>query len=87
MTVLEKTGEQIAEGVHKVSRATSAVAGALEDSIAMAKRVGKKGSDAAEEFMDDTTQRIKRHPIETVMMAFAAGFIAGAFVSWMARHR
>ncbi len=79
--------ERIAEPAHRLSRATSAITEAWETSLEMAKRAGKKGSDAVEEFMDDTTQRIKRHPTETVVMAFAAGFILGGFVSWMTRRK
>ncbi len=86
-TVLDKIEAQTARPLHQISRATSAVADAIEDSIGAAKRIGKRGSEAAEEFMDDTTQRIKRHPIETVMMAFGAGVIVGGFVSWLAGRK
>lgn len=55
----------------QVSRTASAFADAIENGIDAAKRVGKRGSDAAEEFMDDTILRIKRHPVETVVAAFA----------------
>lgn len=62
-------------------------ADAIDEGIDVAKRVGKHGSDAAEEWMTDTTERIKRHPTETVVMAFAAGFLAGGFVSWLTRRK
>ncbi len=86
-TVLERAHEKFAEQTQRFSRATSAITDAVENGLEMAKRAGKRGSDAVEEFMDDTTQRIKRHPTETVIMAFAAGFIMGGFVSWMTRRR
>ncbi len=62
------------------------IADALEDGIDMAKIVGKRTSDAAEEFMDDNVQRIKRHPVETVVTAFVAGFVIGGFLCWMSKH-
>ncbi len=83
--VLER--ERVAEPAHRFSRATSAIADAIDNSLDFAKRTGKRGSDAVEEFMEDTTQRIKRHPTETVVMAFAAGFLVGGFVSWMTRRK
>ncbi len=70
-----------------VGKAHAVIAEAVEDTIETAKRLGKRGSDAAEEFVDDTMQRIKRHPLETVMIAFAAGFVAGGFLCWMAQRK
>jgi hypothetical protein len=52
-----------------------------------AKRVGKQTSDAAEQLMDDTAERIRRHPAESIVMVFVAGFIMGGFVSWLVRQR
>ncbi len=60
---------------------------AIDDTIEMAKHIGKRSGDAAEEFMDDTMKRIQRHPIETMIMVFGAGFIAGGFLCWMANRR
>ena len=72
--------------IRGVSRAATAFADVVEDSIAAAKRIGKDTSDAAEQLMDDTNQRIKRHPVETVVGAFGAGIMLGAFVGWLT-HR
>ncbi len=85
--VLEKMDERTAEGVHKISRTTSAVAEAIESGIDTAKRLGKHGSDAAEELMDDTVVRIKRHPVETVVAAFAVGFAIGGFLDCLIRRK
>ncbi len=65
-SVLERASEQIAETARKASRTTSAVADAIEDGVGAAKRVAKQGCDAAEEFLDDTTKRLQRHPPESV---------------------
>ena len=81
---VEKVDAPCTETIHKV---IVKLADAVDEGIDVAKRVGKRSSDAAEELMDDTAQRIKRHPTETVVMAFAAGFFLGGFVSWMTRRR
>lgn len=86
-TVLEKAGDQIAETAHKASRMTTAMTEAFEDGLGMAKRTVKHGYDAAEELMEDTQQRIKRHPVETVVAAFAIGTTLGLMIGWFARRR
>jgi hypothetical protein len=86
-SVLERTGEQIAETARKASRATSTVAGAFEDGVEAARRAAKQGGDAAEEFVDDTTKRLQRHPIETVVATLAIGIVAGIFIGWMVKRR
>ncbi|MGO9518996.1 MAG: hypothetical protein ACLPND_18345 [Candidatus Korobacteraceae bacterium] len=86
-SVLERTGEQIAETARKASLAASAVADALEDGVGAARRVAKQGGDAAEELLDDTTKRLQRHPIETVVVTFAIGVAAGIAIGWMMKRR
>ena len=86
-SVLERTGEQVAETARKASRAASAVADALEDSVGAARRVAKQGGDAAEEFIDDTTKRLQRYPVETIVTTFAVGIALGVLIGWMAKRR
>jgi len=86
-TVLDRTAEHIAESAHQASRATSAVADAIEDGVKVVRRAAKQGGDIAEEFLGDTTQRIQRHPMLTVATTFAAGFTAGALIAWMIKRR
>jgi F0F1-type ATP synthase assembly protein I len=73
--------------VRSISRAAAALADAVEDSLTAAKRIGMDASDAAEQLMDDTNQRIKRHPVETVVGAFGAGIMLGAFLGWLTHRR
>jgi len=82
-TVLERTAEHIAESAHQASRATCAVADAIEDGVGVVRRAAKQGGDAAEEFLNDTTQRLQRHLVVTVATTFAVGFTAGALIGWM----
>ena len=86
-TVLERTAEHIAESAHQASRATSAVADAIEDGVGVVRRAAKQGGDAAEEFLNDTTQRIERHVVLTVAATFAVGFTAGTLLGWLIKRR
>ncbi|MGH9642374.1 MAG: hypothetical protein ACRD3Q_08095 [Terriglobales bacterium] len=85
-TVAEKAAEATGK-LHHLPHAATAVADCFEEGIETAKRVGKKTSDACEELMDDTTNRVKRHPMESVVTAFAFGFILGGFVDWLTRRK
>ena len=86
-TVVERTAEHITESAHQASRATSAIADAFEDGVGVVRRAVKQSGDAAEEFLNDTTQRIQRHPVLTVATTFAVGFTAGALIGWMIKRR
>jgi F0F1-type ATP synthase assembly protein I len=85
--ILEKADEQVAESIRKLTRATSAMADAVDEGVSVIKHAVKRSGDAAEELMDDTTQRVKRHPIETVAATFTAGVLVGAFVGWLMSRR
>src|SRR5579864_4174285 len=61
-TAVERAAEHIAESAHQASRSSSVVADAMEDGVGVVRRAAKRGCDASEEFLDDTTQRIQRHP-------------------------
>ena len=86
-TVVERTAEHIEESAHQASRATSAVADLIEDGVGVVRRAAKQGGDAAEELLNDTTQRIQRHPVLTVATTFAIGVTAGTLIGWMMKRR
>jgi ElaB/YqjD/DUF883 family membrane-anchored ribosome-binding protein len=86
-SVLERAGEQIVETARKTSRATSAVADAFEGGAEAARRAAKLSGDAAEEFIDDTTTRLQRHPIETVAATLAVGIGIGILIGWTLKRR
>jgi hypothetical protein len=54
-TVMEKTAEHIADTAQQASRATSAVADAIEDRVRVVRRTVKQSGDAADELLKDTT--------------------------------
>jgi ElaB/YqjD/DUF883 family membrane-anchored ribosome-binding protein len=86
-SVFERAEERVREPMQKVSRATAAMAEALEDGMHAVKRVGKTGSDAAEEFIADAKDRVKRHPGGTIAAAFGLGFLFGGVFAWMIRKK
>jgi hypothetical protein len=86
-TVVERTAEHIAESAHQASRATSAVADAIGNGVGVIRRAAKEGGDAAEEFLNDTTQRIQRHQVLTLAATLAVGLTAGTFIGLMIKRR
>lgn len=85
--VMDKVTEQITESAQKLSKAASAFAEVIDDGIGVARRAVKHSGDMLEEVMEDNTQRIKRHPIETVMTTFAVGFAVGMLFGWFMKRR
>jgi methyl-accepting chemotaxis protein len=94
-TVVEWTGDQIAEAARQASKATNALAEALEEGLGVTRRIAKQGGDAAEELMDETIKRLQRHPVETVVATFSIGIAAGlaiglatgVFIGWATNRK
>jgi hypothetical protein len=86
-SVAERTVEQISETSRQASRATGAIGEAIESGVGVARRAARHGGDAAEEFLNDTMQRLQRHIVLTVVATFAAGLSSGALIAWLAKRR
>jgi hypothetical protein len=86
-TVAERTAEHIDESARQASRATSAIADAIGNGVGAVRRVAKQGGDAAEEILNDTTQRLHRNLVLTVATTFAIGVTAGTLIGWMIKRR
>jgi ElaB/YqjD/DUF883 family membrane-anchored ribosome-binding protein len=86
-SVLERTGDYIAESAERASRATSAVVDAVDDGVGMAKRAVKHGRDAAEDILDGAARRIQRHPVKTAVATFAVALGAGVLIGSLLRRR
>ena len=83
----EQTSEQIADTIHKASRAASSTAEAIEDGVGAAQRAVKQGGYATVEAFGDAKRRVQRNPIETVLATLAVGVAAGTAISWMMRRK
>ena len=86
-TILDKAGDNIAEAVHNASRATKAVSNALEDSAETVKNAIKQGGKAADEFMEDASRRLRRHPLQAVAISLTFGVMVGFVAGWIAKQR
>ena len=53
----------------------------------MVRRAAKKGSDAAEEFLSDATERMQHHLVVTVATHLQVGVTVGALLGWMMRQK
>ena len=71
-------GDAIEDGVGVARRAVKQGADMFEEGVGHARRAVKQSGDAAEEFLNDTTGRMQRHLVLTVIATFAAGVTAGA---------
>ena len=80
-SVLDQQGEHIADSVHRACQATTAFTNAVEDNVEAARQAVKEGSDAAEEFLNNATKRVQRHPIKSIALTFAVGIVAGMLVA------
>jgi ElaB/YqjD/DUF883 family membrane-anchored ribosome-binding protein len=85
--IMDKAEAQVAESMRKLTRATSAMAEAIDEGVGAIKLAVKRSGDLAEEMIDDTTQRVKRHPVETVVATFTLGLMVGALIGWMASRK
>ncbi len=86
-TVVERTAEHIGESARRASRASSAIAEAIEDGVGVVRRAAKQGGDAAEEVLNDTAARLQRHLVLTVATTFAIGVTAGTLIGWMMKRK
>jgi hypothetical protein len=85
--IAEKADAQVAESIRKLTRATSAMAEAIDEGVGAIKLAVKRSGDLAEEMIDDTTQRVQRHPVETMVATFTMGLIVGGLIGWMVSRK
>ena|ERR1700730_11483450 len=74
---------QLAHLTHEVSRAKTLMNDFVEDGKRKAQRMVKRGVVAAEDYVEDTTYYIKRHPWQSVGMAAGVGAGGGLLMGWM----
>jgi hypothetical protein len=81
--VMDNTDERVDESIRRLSHATASMAEAIDDGVNVIRIAVKRSGDLAEEIMDDTSQRVKRHPVETLVGVLTMGFVTGALIGWM----
>lgn len=85
--MFERADEQVADSIRKLTRATSAMADAIDQGTRVIKHAIKHSGDTAEELLDDATQRVKRHPVETMAATFTLGIVVGGLLGWLVARR
>jgi len=86
-TVMENAAETVTESAQQASRVTGAITDAIENGVGMVSHVAKHGSDAAEEFLNDTTGRLQRRLALTVAATFTFGVATGALIGWTMKRK
>jgi ElaB/YqjD/DUF883 family membrane-anchored ribosome-binding protein len=79
-TFADQASRHIAESARKAAQFKSSVTSAVEDGLDAAKQAAQDGREAVEEFVDDTAKRVKRRPIESVLIALAIGVSLGFLI-------
>jgi hypothetical protein len=77
------TEQRLTHFGNRTGRIKAGIIERIEDGVNTARRAAKHGYRAAEDFVDDTTHRIKRDPLRVLGFCFAAGVAAG----WILPHR
>jgi ElaB/YqjD/DUF883 family membrane-anchored ribosome-binding protein len=86
-SLLKKTihaGAQLAQTGVDASRVKATVDHAVEDGVAAARRLAKRGRYAVEDFVDEAEHRVKREPFRAVGIALGIGLGIGILAGWLA---
>ncbi len=75
-----RAGEKFAESVCDVERAKAALATALDEGKAAARRIvsaGRRAADDLEDLQEEAVRRIRQHPRTTVVVTFGVALGVG----------
>jgi ElaB/YqjD/DUF883 family membrane-anchored ribosome-binding protein len=75
------------EVLREVSRIKSVVTEAVDDGVRSALRAAKQGREFAEDKVDDARRTIKRYPLQSAGIVFAAGILVGSLITLLWRPR
>ena len=75
-TLVDQAGN-IGDTVRRASKFTSDVADGVQQGLNSAKSAVQDGRDVVEDFIDDTARRVKRSPIESILLSLTAGVAIG----------
>lgn len=84
--VLEKE-TPLEHAVRDVTKVRTMVADLAEEGVRSASRAIRHGRHAAEDAVEEVKHSVKQRPFEAVGLAFAAGILAGCFLTWMGLRR
>ena len=85
--VLEKPAT-VENSLREVSRIRSRVTDAVEEGVRSASQAIRHGRHAAEDAIEEAKHTVKQRPLKVMGTVFAAGVLAGTFLTWIGfRHR
>ena len=85
--VLEKS-TTVENPLREVSKIRSRVTDVVEDGVRSASQAIRHGRYAAEDAIEEAKHTVKQRPLQTIGTVFAAGILAGTFLTWVGfRHR
>ena len=84
--VLEKTAT-VENPLREVSKIRSRVTDAVEDGVRSASQAIRHGRYAAEDAIEDAKHTVKQRPLQAMGTVFAAGILAGTFLTWIGFRR
>jgi ElaB/YqjD/DUF883 family membrane-anchored ribosome-binding protein len=73
------------EALRFKTNVSNAVTDAFEDGKREAKRALKRGYNAAEDLVDETSYRVKHNPMKSVAIAFGVGVLFGGVITGLTR--
>ena len=84
--ILEKPST-VENPLREVSKIRSRVTDAVEDGVRSASQAIRHGRHAAEDAIEEAKHTVKKRPLQAMGTVFAAGVLAGTFLSWIGFRR
>jgi len=69
--------EQFSNLGREATRLKGVVSDVVDDSMVSARRAARHGRSAAEDWIEETSHQIKRHPLRSVLCSLVVGALAG----------
>jgi ElaB/YqjD/DUF883 family membrane-anchored ribosome-binding protein len=84
--VLEKPAA-VENSLREVSKIRSRVTDAVEEGVRSASQAIRHGRHAAEDAIAEAKHTVKQRPLQAMGTVFAAGVLAGTFLTWIGFRR
>ena len=84
--VLEKPAT-VENPLREVSKISSRVSDAVEDGVRSASQAIRHGRHAAQDAIEEAKHTVKQRPLQSMGTVFAAGVLAGTFLTWIGFRR
>lgn len=84
--VLEKPAT-VENSLREVSKIRSRVTDAVEEGVRSASQAIRHGRHAAEDAIEEAKHAVKQRPLQAMGTVFAAGVLAGTFLTWIGSRR